>query len=174
MILVCTGALYNLFPPWKRTSLGSTQVGNQKKLKPNQTLKTSNNTAGSSNHYLVWFGLVCLHLSLLHLYFRSSLWQKLRVDRHKKLLNTSTNIYAQSFKLLFNKRCSQENHQEIYARAGTKKYASETSLGVWIFRRCIFKNKVPEKIYNIPLFLITSAPQQAGWSPEEHTGDFLQ
>ena len=40
--------------------------------------------------------------------------------RRLETFATNTNIYTQSFKLLFNKRCSQETHREIYARAGTK------------------------------------------------------
>ena len=81
------------------------------------------------NTLVLFCFLFCLRLSS-RLYLRSSLWQKLWRDRHKKLLNTNTNIYTQSFKLLFNKIRSQGTHQEIYARTGTKKDTSETSLGV--------------------------------------------
>ena len=53
-------------------------------------------SSGGSSWGSHWFGFVCLRLSSSCLYLRSSLWHKLRVDRHKKLLNTNTNIYTPS------------------------------------------------------------------------------
>ena len=68
---------------------------------------------------LVWFGLViyaCPH----RVYACELIMTIASSGKAQETFATNPNIYTQSLKLLFNKRCSQETHREIYARAGTK------------------------------------------------------
>ena len=68
---------------------------------------------------LVWFGLV-IYACPQRMYACVLIMTIASSGKAQETFATNTNIYTHSLKLLFNKRCSEETHRKIYARAGTK------------------------------------------------------